>query len=50
MRTRRRTPETGPAPWALLSVLLRYPDPGVDGGTAVGHPEHRVEVELGYLR
>jgi nitrate reductase molybdenum cofactor assembly chaperone NarJ/NarW len=39
VRTRRRT-ETGPAPWALLSFLLRYPDPGV----AAARPELAAEV------
>ena len=39
MRTRRRT-ETAPAPWALLSFLLRYPDPAI----AAARPELAGEV------
>jgi nitrate reductase molybdenum cofactor assembly chaperone NarJ/NarW len=37
---RRRIPEPAPAPWALLSYLLRYPDAGV----AAARPDLAAEV------
>jgi nitrate reductase delta subunit len=40
MRTRRRT-NPAPAPWALLSYLLRYPDPEV----SAARPELAAEVD-----